>query len=161
MAKGDLTLQLDRASYQRFMNIVGMMENVDQGPAIKSALSEAIKTIVETGKSNLNSRNGVKTGNLKRSFTKTVKTKRAAAYAGFRRSAPGKRIQGANHSYLVDRGTAKRYTAKGYYRGSVSKAAPNTGSKFWTDAVESQGPVAMSRLMDAIYRTLDNMTKNK
>ena len=136
-----------------------MMENVDQGPAIRSALSAGIKVIVDTGKANLKARNGVKTGNLKKSFTKTVKAKKAAAYAGFRRSAPGKRIQGANHSYLVDRGTRKRVTSKGYNRGSVSKTAPNTGSKFWTDAVESQGPAAMNRLMDAIYRTLDNMTK--
>lgn len=161
MAKGDLTIQLDKVSYQRFMNIVNMLENVDQGPAIKNALSQAIKVIVEAGKANLKLRNGEKTGNLKKSFTKTVKTKRAAAYAGFRRSSPGKRIQGANHSYLVDRGTVSRHTAKGYNRGSVSKSAPNTGSKFWTDAVETQGPAAMNRLMDAIYRTLDNMTKNR
>jgi len=159
MAKGDLTIQLDKVSYQKFMNIVNSMERVDQGPAIKTALSQAITVIVEAGKANLKARNKVKTGNLKKSFTKTVKAKKAAAYAGFRRSSPGKRIQGANHSYLVDRGTVKRYTSKGYYRGSVSKNTPNSGSKFWTDAVEAQGPAAMNRLMDAIYRTLDNMTK--
>ena len=158
MAKGDLTIQLDRVSYQKFMSIVGQLEKADQAPAVRAALTQAIKDIVDAGKSNLNERNGVKTGNLKKSFTRKVQAKKGVAYAGFKRSAPGKRVQGANHSYLVDRGTAKRWTSKGYYRGSVSKKSPNTGSMFWTDAVQSQGPEAMNRLMDAIYRTLYNIS---
>ena len=159
MAKGDLTLEMDKVSYQKFMNIISSMEKVDQTTAVRSALQSAIQTIVAAGKQNLEMRNKTKTGNLKKSFTKKVSAKKAVAYAGFRRSAPGKRIQGANHSYLVDRGTAIRYTKKGASRGSVSKGVPNKGSGFWTDAVESQGPNAMKRLMDAIYRSLDNISK--
>lgn len=159
MAKGDLTLELDKVSYQKFMNIISSMEKVEQTQVVRSALQTAIQTIINTGKQNLNTRNGVKTGNLKKSFTRKVVAKKAVAYGGFRRSAPGKRVKGANHSYLVDRGTTNRWTNKGAFRGSVSKGRPNSGSMFWTDAVQSQGPVAMNRLMDAIYRALDNMTK--
>lgn len=150
---------MDKVSYQKFLNIVNSMAEVEKRPAIKSALTTGIKVIMDTGKSNLKNRNGVKTGNLKKSFTRKVVTKKLTAYAGFKRSAPGKRVQGANHSYLVDRGTTKRYTSKGYYRGSVSKSAPNNGSMFWTDAVQSQGPAAMNKLMDAIYYSLDKISK--
>lgn len=161
MAKGEMTIEMDKVSYQKFMNIVKQLDKADQTTAIRTALQQGIQVIINQGKANLNTRNGVKTGNLKRSFTKSVKAKKSVAYAGFRRSAPGKRIQGANHSYLVDRGTGKRYTRKGAYRGTVSKGMPNSGSMFWTDAVQSQGPVAMNRLMDAIYRTLDKITSQK
>lgn len=157
MARGDLTIELDKASWQKFANVVSQIEKTDQSKAVRSALREGIQVIINAGKANLSQRNGVKTGNLKKSFTRKVSTKKTAAYAGFRRSAPGKRVQGANHSYLVDRGTAKRWTKTGAYRGSVSRGIPNRGSRFWTDAVQSQGPVAMNRLMDAIYRTLDNI----
>ena len=159
MATGDLTLELDKVSYQKFMNLISSMEKVDQTNAVRTALQSAIQTIINAGKQNLQARNGVKTGTLKKSFTRKVVAKKAVAYGGFRRSAPGKRVKGANHSYLIDRGTANRWTGRGAYRGSVSKGNPNNGSMFWTDAVQSQGPAAMQKLMDAIYRTLDNMTK--
>lgn len=153
MARGDLTIDLDKASYQKFMNIVGQLERADQGRAISNALRQGIQVIISTGKANLAQRNKVKTGNLKKSFTRKVSSKKQAAYGGFRRSSPGKRIQGANHSYLVDRGTSARWTKKGYYRGRA------TGTRFWTDAVQSQGPAAMNKLMTAIYNTLDRITR--
>ena len=152
MAKGDLTLELDKVSYRKFMNILGQMDKIEQTAAVRSALRQSIQVIINTGKSNLESRNGVKTGNLKKSFTKSVKANKGVAYAGFKRSAPGKRVHGANHSYLVDRGTTKRYTKKGAYRGIMK------GSMFWTDAVQSEGPNAMNRLMDAIYDALNRIT---
>jgi hypothetical protein len=161
MPRGDMTFELDNVSYQKFMNIMGSMDKVEQSTVIKHTLKTAVDTIIRTGKSNLETRNKSKTGNLKRSFTRSVSAKKAVAYAGFRRSSPGKRIQGANHSYLVDRGTAKRYTKKGAYRGSVSRGLPNHGTMFWTDAVQSQGPAAMNRLMDAIYASLDKITKQR
>lgn len=152
MSQGDLTIEIDRVSYQKFMNIVKQLDKIDQGKAVRGALRQGIQVIVNAGKVNLQRRNGVKTGNLKKSFVKKVSSKTAAAHAGFKRSAPGKRIQGANHSYLVDRGTKKRWTTKGYYRGSAK------GSLFWTEAVQSQGPAAVNKLMDAIYRSLDEIT---
>lgn len=152
MANGDLTIELDKASFQKFINIVNQMEKVDQGKAVRGALRQGIEVILNAGKSNLQQRNKVKTGNLKKSFTKKVSPKKSAAYAGFKRSAPGKRVHGANHSYLVDRGTKKRWTGNGYYRGSAN------GSMFWTDAVQSQGPAAMNKLMDAIYNSLNEIS---
>lgn len=161
MAKGDLTIEMDKVSYQKFLNIVNQLEKTDQTTAVRNALKQGIQVIINQGKTNLAQRNGVKTGNLKKSFTRSVKTKKSVAYAGFRRSAPGKRVHGANHSYLVDRGTTKRWTRSGAYRGSVSKGRPNTGSMFWTDAVQSSGPAAMSKLMDAIYNSIDKITKQR
>jgi hypothetical protein len=150
-----MTLELDKVSYQKFQNILKKLDEVEQTPVVRNALQKGIQVIIQQGKSNLEQRNGVKTGNLKRSFTKSIKAKKGAAYAGFKRSAPGKRIQGANHSYLVDRGTTKRYTKAGAYRGAAK------GTMFWTDAVQSQGPAAMNRLMDAIYDSLDKITRQR
>lgn len=151
--KGDMTIELDKKSYNKFMNIVNQLDKADKGKAVRNALREGIQVIITQGKTNLAQRNKVKTGNLKKSFAKRVSSKKSSAYAGFKRSAPGKGVQGANHSYLVDKGTKKRWTTHGFYRGSAK------GSMFWTDAVESQGPAAMNKLMDAIYRTLDEITK--
>lgn len=137
------------------------MDKVEQGRAVTNALNQGIQVIIGAGKTNLANRNGVKTGNLKKSFTKKTSRKKnnPAAYAGFKRSTRYNKIGGGNHSYLVDRGTVKRWTRKGAYRGSVSKNNPQTGTMFWTDAVQENGPKAMSKLMDAIYDTLNNMTK--
>lgn len=161
MPRGDMTFELDKVTYQKFMNIMNSMDKVEQSAIVRYTLKNAVETIIKAGKSNLEARNKSKTGNLKKSFTRSVSAKKAVAYAGFRRSSPGKRIQGANHSYLVDRGTVKRYTRKGAYRGSVSRGLPKHGSRFWTDAVQSQGPTAMNKLMNAIYASLDKITKQR
>ena len=161
MPRGDMTFELDKVTYQKFMNIMDSIDKVEQSAIVRYTLTNAVETIIKAGKSNLEARNKSKTGNLKKSFTRSVSAKKAVAYAGFRRSSPGKRIQGANHSYLVDRGTVKRYTRKGAYRGSVSRGLPNHGSRFWTDAVQSQGPTAMNKLMNAIYASLDKITKQR
>lgn len=100
------------------------------------------------------------TGNLKRSFAIKIVKKKGYGLSGFRRSAPKKGIKGGNHAHLVDRGTAERYTIKTHsYRGSVSRGRPYTGSLFWTDAVESQGPQAVNRLVEAVYKSLQEITE--
>ena len=146
--KGDMTIVLDKNDYNKFMAILGSMDKVDQKPEIRRALSDGVQVIIATGKSNLAQRNKVKTGNLKKSFKKSIQTKKTSAYAGFIRP------KGA-HSHLVDRGTKKRYTKSGYYRGSAK------GTLFWTDAVQTKGQEAMSKLMDAIYKSLDNITSRR
>ena len=130
------------------------MSKVDQSKAIQYALNQGMRVIVNAGKMNLSSRNNVVSGNLKKSFSLRVNKKKSYALGGFRRSAPRKGIEGGNHAHLVDRGTVKRYTKKGYYRGSVSRGRPQTGTMFWTDAVNSQGPAALNKLMDAVYDAL-------
>ena len=128
------------------------MEKVDQSNTIQTALRKGAQIIQAAGKTNLATRNKVVKGDLKKSFSVRVVKKKAYALAGF------KRPQGA-HAHLVDRGTKKRYTARGYYRGSVSKGSPNTGSLFWTDAVNATGQRALEGVMSAIYKSLDEITK--
>lgn len=124
------------------------MSEVDQSATIQTALKSGAKIIESAGRTNLAARNKSKTGNLKKSFSVKVNKKKAYALSGFRRP------QGA-HAHLVDRGTTKRYTKKGYYRGAVK------GSMFWTSAVESAGPRALNAVMDAIYDALNNLSRKK
>ena len=143
----NLTIELSKSDVIAVNKWLEKMDRVDQGNTIQSALREGAKIIMDAGKSNLATRNKTKTGNLKKSFRIKVVKKKAYALSGFKRP-------GGNHSYLIDRGTDKRYTKKGYYRGSVSKGSPNRGSMFWTDAVQANGGKAVDRLMSAIYDAL-------
>lgn len=161
MAKGDLSFELDEKDYQSMMAILKGMDDVDKAKAIQYALKEGMQIIVSEGKHNLSSRNGVKTGNLKKSFAIKVNKKKAYSLGGFRRSSRKENIAGGNHSYLVDRGTDERWTKKGAYRGSVSRGNPKHGSMYWTDAVNSQGEHALNRLMDAIWEALEDIKNRK
>lgn len=161
MAKHDMTIELDEKDYQKMLSILRGMSEVDQAAAIQYALKQGMQVIVNAGKSNLSSRNNVVSGNLKRSFSIKANKKKGFALGGFKRSTKYNKIGGGNHSYLVSDGTAERYTRKGYYRGSVSKGNPNHGSRFWRDAVESQGPAALSKLMDAVYQAVDDIMRKK
>ena len=152
MASGELTIVLDKADYAR---LVKTLDDADQKSIVQNALRTGAKSLQAAGKSNLAQRNKVHTGHLKKSFGMRVVKKRSYALVGFKR--PG----GGEHAHLIDRGTAKRWTSRGYYRGSVSKGSPNTGSRFWSDAVKTQGPAAMDKIMNAIYQTLDNITRQK
>lgn len=152
MANGDLTIELDKKDYERMQKMLSQLSEVDKKATIQRALSAGAKLMQAAGKSNLAQRNKVHTGNLKKSFGLRVMKKKAYALAGFKRP-------GGAHVHLIDHGTAKRWTSRGYYRGSVSKGSPNTGSRFWSDAVKTQGPAAMNKVMDAIYRSLDEITR--
>ena len=158
MAKGDFTIALNTRDYAALDRKFKAAAKIDRNKTIKSALNEGIMYIKNAGASNLSNRNKVKTGNLKKSLSKRVK--KAAAYAGFKRSNK-KGVPGGNHAHLVDRGTDERWTKKGAYRGSVSRGRPNTGSMFWTDAVETEGPRAQRTLMDGVYDTISKIMNNK
>lgn len=152
MAKSGMTIELDEKDYQRLRLLLSNLSETDQGKIVQAALKSGMQTIINTGKQNLAARNQSVSGNLKRSFGIVINKKGGYALGGF------KRPKGA-HAHLVDRGTDKRWTRKGAYRGSVSKGTPNKGSKFYTDAVDSQGPQALDRLMDAIYQEMDKIMK--
>jgi hypothetical protein len=143
----NLTIELSKSDVIAVNRWLDKMDKVDQSNTVQSALREGAKIIMDAGKANLATRNKTKTGNLKGSFRMKVVKKKAYALSCFKRP-------GGNHSYLIDRGTDKRYTKKGYYRGSVSKGSPNKGSMFWTDAVQANGGKAVDRLMSAIYEAL-------
>lgn len=155
---GNFTITLNERDYQALQKKFTQAAKIDKNHTIKSALDEGISYIKNAGASNLASRNKVVTGNLKRSLSKRVK--KTAAYAGFKRATAGKK-DGGNHAHLIDRGTVKRYTRKGYYRGSISRGRPNTGTSFWTDAVETEGPRAERTLMDGVYETISKIMNNR
>ena len=155
---GNFTIVLNQRDYMALQKKFTAAAKIDKHKEIKSALDEGITLIKNEGASNLANRNKVVTGNLKKSLSKRVK--KSAAYAGFKRSNK-KGVGGGNHAHLVDRGTDKRWTKKGAYRGSVSKGNPNVGTSFWTDAVESQGPRAAQTLMDGVYSTISKIMDNK
>jgi hypothetical protein len=61
---------------------------------------------------------------------------------------------------LVDKGTAMRsYTKNGkvHPTGSVSRGRPYTGSNFFTDAVQQEGPKALNNLVNIVERELKKM----
>lgn len=147
MAKGALTLTLNEAEYKILKQKLKALSEIDRTAAVQKGLREGIKPILVQGKSNLASKNRVRTGKLAHSFGTALKKKYSAIKAGFKRPA------GAA-SHLVDRGTVKRWTKKGAYRGSVSKGNPQHGSLFWTSAVESRGQEALNILADAINREI-------
>ena len=163
MAKGDLTIVLDKKDYERVVRTLDKAADVDTSQAVQKGLREGARDMMNAGKANLAQRNKVKTGNLRKSFAiKVTRRKKIGsnyALTGFKRSTRFNQVKGGNHSYLVDKGTAKRWTRKGAYRGSVSKNSPNTGSGFFTDAVQTEGPKALNRIVDIIENELNKLMK--
>ena len=157
MSSGNMSFTFSEREYAELQKILGYISDVDKRQAIVATLKRATRNIVSGGKSNLNSRNKKKSGNLSKSFKTSSSKKRVVAYAGFSRTGAHK----GNHAHLVDRGTGKRWTKKGYYRGSVSKSAPNKGSNFWTDSVMAQGPKAMANLKETIFKELVKITNRR
>lgn len=156
-----MTLTLNKEEYERLIKTLDEAGDLDTSPAVQKGLREGANAIKNAGKANLASRNKVKTGNLKRSMTiKVTRRKKVGsnyALSGFKRSSGKNAVHGGNHAYLVDRGTVERYTKKGYYRGSVSKGRPKTGSMFFTDAVDREGPRALDRLTTIIEGELKKL----
>ena len=162
MSSGNMSFTFSEKEYAELQKILGDISDVDKRQAIIDSLKRATRNIVAGGKRNLASRNNTnrpkkKRGHLINSFKTSSSKKRVVAYAGFSRTGANK----GNHAHLVDRGTGKRWTEKGYYRGSVSKSAPNKGSNFWTDSVMAQGPKAMANLKETIFKELVKITNRR
>lgn len=160
MANG-FSFTFSERDYQQLLGMLGEMSEVDKRAAIINALKRGTRNIVAGGKRNLASRNKIgkssKGGHLHKSFKTKSSKKKVVAYAGFSRSGSNK----GNHAHLVDRGTVKRWTKRGAYRGSVSKNSPKTGTNFWTDSVQTQGQKAMHELNNTIYRELAKITRRR
>lgn len=146
MAKGDLTIVLDERDYRDLMGRLNGLKDVEKRAAIINSLKNGMMVIQNAGKANLRATDlhTSKKGNLKKSFVIKLDRKKSVVFSGFKRPM-------GNHSFLVDVGTKKRYTKKGYYRGSVQKRGEYTGSRFWHKAVEDNGGRALSTLMDSVY----------
>lgn len=165
MASGKFTFIVDDVSMEEFNHIMENFKTIDKDEGIVNTLGQGKSELVATGKSHLirrkifkhsGSRPGYKTGHLYNSITgNTVYSKNSISlYAGFKR---GKR--GGNHAHLIDRGTVRRYTKKGQYRGSVSAEHPNIGNMFWSVTVRRLGPKIQNNLSDAIHNAFQRMTK--
>lgn len=156
MARGDFKFEFDEEDIATFRAVVQEMGEIDGSKAVMNSLSRGMALITRQGKANLDASNHQKTGNLKRSIRRKQVKKWVSVYGGFKKGKGG-----GNHAHLVDRGTDERWTKKGAYRGSVSKGSPNTGSMFWTRAVESKGPQAMEKTMDVIYNEMNKIIRKK
>ena len=165
MAKGELTLELDEKDLARMNGILNGLSQIEREAVVQKGLQEGVRIFIKQGKSNLKrtlskSPHNVamarkmaakRGGGLAKSFTTSTKRKAISGYAGFRRST------GGGISHLVDSGTNPRWTSKGYYRGSVSKGNPKTGSRFWRTAVQSKGTEALNELMDSIKKSVNTI----
>lgn len=157
-----MTLVLDKPQLARVVRTLEKAGDVDTSPAVQKALKEGANRMKVAGQANLAARNKEHTGNLKRSFkikvTRRKKIGRNYALTGFKRGKGG-----GNHAHMIDYGTARRYTKRGYtdvlkrtypafiYRGKV------TGTRFWRDAVNSEGPAALNNIVNVIERELSKM----
>ncbi len=138
------------------------MSELEKQAIVNKGLQEGVKIFIKAGKSAFQQtksrvphnvamarKMAVKRGGgLAKSFSTFSKKKRQSAYAGFKRST------GGGIAHMVDRGTGERYTSAGFYRGSVSKGNPNTGSRFWTNAVQNNGTRAVNELMDSVNKSI-------
>lgn len=63
-------------------------------------------------------------------------------------------------AHIFDRGTAKRYTKKGYYRGYIFKRkGVKQGINAWTETVETEGPkVTKTIIIPELNRILTTIT---
>lgn len=154
---GEFSFTFDKKRLEELQRMLGEMSEVDKRQAIMNSLRRTTKNMVQGGKRNLASRNKKKTGHLSKSFKTNSSKKNVVAYAGFSRSGENK----GNHAHLIDRGTAKRWTKAGYYRGSVSRNTPNKGTMFWSDSVETQGRKGMDNLNNTIYQELVKITRRR
>ena len=156
MAKGDLTIALDEYDYAKINAALSQFSQIERDAIVQRGLQEGVKLFIKQGKIPLRSSLShepqnvkMRKGNLEKSFTTKTKKKVGKAYAGFNKNG--------HHAHLVDSGTEKRWTKKGAYRGSVSKSAPKTGSRFWHNAFEQQKNAAVQELMDSIKLSINKI----
>lgn len=164
MAKGSLTIVLNKPEFQRLVSTLEKAGDLDTSPAVQKGLREGANLMKEAGKANLASRNKVNTGNLKRSFkikvTRRKKIGNNYALSGFKRGKGG-----GSHAHFVDRGTLKRYTKSAYtdklgrkYPAHISRGSMS-GTHFWTDAVNTEGRRALNNLTNIIEQELNKLMK--
>ena len=138
---GSFTFTLDEKTFQKFEMLLHNINSIEQKQEVTSALRAAATYMVNSGKSSFKKSHKNKTGNLFRSFTRSVK-----------KNKNNGGIASGNHAHLIDRGTAKRwrYKTKRGPTGSISKNRPNKGSMFWTKTVFDIGPLMMEIVRNKI-----------
>lgn len=159
MAQGDFKFTVSEVDYARLTNALEELSEIEQNVALKRSFKQGSEMLLSAGKASYLMKNKKITGNLYRSFTDKLKSKKrniSGIYVGFRR---GKGL--GNHAHLIDKGTTHRYTKKGYYRGKIDQPGPGargyvkTGKTyFWSSVVSSRGEAAMQEVVDALYRAI-------
>lgn len=157
MAKGNFTFEINKQDWETLQAAVQGLNKIDGNQAIMNSLAIGMRQLTAKGKSNLTSAGNIKKGYLIHSIGVSRMKKWMSVYGGFRRSGAHR----GNHAHLIDRGTENRYTKKGYYRGSVSKGRPNTGSRFWTKAADVEGPKIMEKTLNVIYKEVEKIMRKK
>lgn len=157
MAQGGLTMIVDQDDWRKLQNVLNGLSTLEQDAVIQKGLQEGLRIISQQGKANLRTRMSTdpwrvtmrkrmaakRGGDLLSSVGTRVLKKKGKGYTGFGKTG--------RHAHLVDRGTVKRYTKSGGYRGSVK------GSMFWTDAFNSQKDRAANELMDSIRLSINKL----
>ena len=159
---GSFTFTMPEKEFMEVEAMLADLSDLEQKYAVTQALKAAAQKLVSSGKVEFKKYHKSKTGNLYRSMSTSLKRRknisRNASYAGFKRNANKKRNNGGiasgNHAHLIDRGTARRWTKNGAYRGSVSRNNPHKGSSFWTRTVFLDGYSSMRMVTDTVIKIL-------
>lgn len=153
---GNFSITLDEDDYRRCIKILSELTNMQRSKVVRKGLRDGGKVFITEGKKNFKARLSKdpvnvknRKGNLQKAFKEKVYLKKTKVHSGF--GAKG------HHAHLVDRGTKKRWTKKGAYRGSVSKGTPNKGSMFWTDAFNARKKDAAKVLMDSVKKEIQRL----
>lgn len=131
--------------------LVRNLENFEKDKVIKSGLRSAVNIFRIKGRSNLRARllhHGKQTNHLMNSFTNRVKRNKLGALAGFDRP-------GGNHSHLVDRGTKRRYTKSGAYRGIMPS------NRFWTDTEKTEEARALQAVYEGTQKAVQRINSRR
>ena len=172
MAANDFKFTVNEADYIRIQRALEEMSEIEKNVVVKRSFNQGGDILLIAGKASFLARNKKKTGNLYRSFTKNLKTKKkntSGILVGFKRG-----IGKGNHSHLINYPTNHRFTQKAYvdklgrhypaglYRGKIdtagvgSRGRQKTGATyFWSSVVEAQGSKAMEKVTQAIYRAIE------
>lgn len=129
-----------------FQKIALLSTLSEKDKAINSGLRKASTIIKRYGRTSFRTNHKSKTGNLLKSIGTLIKRKRIGSLTGFRRG-----VKGGNHAHLIDSGTERRYTKRGYYRGKIS------GSNFWRKAVVQSETQAVNALYDGIDAAINKI----
>lgn len=148
----NMTISATMVGIDKINSLVSDLQNVDRNRALRYGLLQGAKVIERAGRRNLMLRNDEHTGNLMQSLRAKLARGSLSAYAGFERSYKLDLEKGVgNHAHLVDRGTDKRYTKKGYYRGIMP------ASYFWTDT-KAQSASGVNRvILSSVERMVERL----
>ena len=160
--EGSFSFIMPEEEFRYIELMLADLSDLEQKSVVTQALRVAAQRLVTKGKIKFRKSHKINTGNLYRSMSTSLKKRnnisRNASYAGFKRNANKNKNNGGiasgNHAHLIDRGTARRWTKKGAYRGSVSRNNPHKGSNFWTDTVFMEGYRSMSMVTDKLINIL-------